>query len=112
MNADEELAPSQRAFHAWWSVNMPSMPARATDVQLAEWVTLSSRFPRRTRVIVTPVLGAPWHGVVQGWTEPGSGRLMAIVWPDQGHGAQDAVHVLPRFLSTAGLAVQLAAQQE
>lgn len=78
--------------------------------QLAEWVSLTTRFPKRTRVIVTPALGAAWRGVVQGWTEPGTGRLMAVVQPEEGRGEHEPMHVAPRFLTVLPLGVQLAAQ--
>lgn len=112
MTGAHELPPSQRDFHAWWSVHVhgPSVLAQPSPADMAQWVALSSRFPRRTKVMVTPALGAAWRGVVEDWTPPGSGRLMAVVRPDEGRGEREPVHVAPRFLTIIPLAVQLAAQ--
>lgn len=112
MSAGGELPASQRAIQAWWLEHVtPAVRAsQPTEAQLAEWVALTSRFPKRTRVIVTPALGAAWRGVVQDWTEPGTGRLMAVVRPDEGRGEREPLHVAPRFLTVLPLGVQLAAQ--
>lgn len=112
MNTGDGLPPAQRDFHAWWSmhVHAASLPSPPRADQLAEWIALSGRFPKRTKVSVTPARGTPWCGVVEDWTQPGSGRLMAVVRPDEGLGAAEPMHVAPRFLTAIPLAVQVAAQ--
>lgn len=112
MSASGELADS-RTFELWWrEQTATTRPSRPHADEMAEWVALSGLFPKRTKVIVTPALGAPWLGVVEEWTGPGSGRLMAVVRPSQGRGEREPMHVAPRFLTAVPLAVQLAGQGE
>lgn len=85
-------------FDAWWSAALLAANTPATSREREEAARLSIHFPNDTRVIVTPARGSSWRGIMAGWTEPGSGRLMAIVKPTQGPGAQEPMHVLPRFV--------------
>lgn len=112
MSGGAGLPASQRAFQVWWleHVTTAVRASHPTEAQLAEWVSLTSRFPQRTKVVVTPALGAAWRGVVQEWTAPGTGRLMAVVRPDAGSGEGAPMHVAPRFLTVLPLGVHLAAQ--
>lgn len=98
MSAAGGLPPSEQAFVEWWAMHRARAAARPTEAEVAEVTRLSTHFPRHTKVIVTPASGPSWRGVVESWTEPGSGRTMAIVRPHKAHGGRAAMHVLPAFV--------------
>lgn len=92
---------SQVLYAHWWGSTIATR-RRATDEEMHAWVALSMRWPPGTRVTVTPERGGAWRGMIEDWTPPGSGRLMAVVKPDPDNpgwlGSAAAVHVLPAFL--------------
>lgn len=93
------LAPALDLDQVWALLSAPA--PQPTEAEVAELVRLSTHFPRDTKVIVTPAAGSAWRGVVESWTEPGSGRPMAVVRPNKTRGDRAGMYVLPAFVRHA-----------
>lgn len=96
MTAPGEIAQPHDVDHFW--SQLAASRARPTDAEVAEMATWSTHFPQGTKVIITPVSGPSWRGVIEDWTEPGSGRPMAMVRPSKGRSQDATMLVLPSFV--------------